>query len=325
MPQDNQQASEKTREQLWAELDAADGATGTAAAKSQAQQLSDADLEAAAADASHASSQQEPGSGAAEEAAPQGGQAASETASTSAEDPYASLPQAVRDELAGLKQIVSQIGTRLRNAEGHIGGINHQLKSHAKAAATAQAEGHRAPTAEQLANAKGDRKALAKLKEEYPEFGAALEAVLQEEREAGGAVQATAAQTNQLPQGTEGMTPQQIQERMDQLERKMAIEAVHRGWEARVATPAFRGWLGRQPREVQLLGASDDPQDAIRLLDLHAEASKPSQTRQQRLNTAAALPNGRTSAGARPKDPSTMSKAELWAYLDQQEAAQQRG
>lgn len=325
MTQENQQTQAKTKEQLWAELDAAEGGNPSTAAQST-QQLSDADLEAAAANASTRTDEQHDAlQEAAHQAAPEGTAAATDATSTSQDDPYAALPQAARDEINGLKSMVEQLGTRLRNAEGHIGGINHQLKQASKAAASTRAEGHAAPTQEQLAAARSNNAALAKLKEEYPEFGAALEAVLKEERQAGASPQGAENDAPELNAPGNGLTQQQLLEQIEELKRELTVESAHPGWKQRVATPAFRGWLARQSREVQLLGASSDPGDAIRLLDLHATAAKQSQHKQQRLDAAAALPNGRTAAGARPKDPSTMTKAEYWAYLDQQEAQQARG
>ena len=76
--------------------------------------------------------------------------------------------------------------------------------------------------------------------------------------------------------------------------------------------------LQRQPREVQLLAASESPQDAIRLLDLHDDAMKSgSSQRTQRLNSAAAIPSGRSGAHVRQKAVEDMTPEEYWRYLDE--------
>jgi hypothetical protein len=98
----------------------------------------------------------------------------------------------------------------------------------------------------------------------------------------------------------------------------MAVEVRHPGWQDRVQTPEFVGWLQRQPREVQMLAASDSPQDAVRLLDLHGEASTSvTSQRTQRLASAAAIPSGRSGSNTRAKAVEDMTPQEYWAYLDQ--------
>lgn len=308
MTQEANQDTGKTKEQLWAELDTADGLP--AAAQRAEAVASDAELQAAAA----AATEQTPAEGAADKAAPSQQDASGAAAEA---DPYAGWPQAAKDEILGLKTLVTQLGTRMRNAEGHIGGINHQLKEQVRAAQQATAGGHNAPTAAQLAAAQGNDSALAKLKSEYPEFGDALEKVLEER--IGTTRQAQPQQQQEAQpdlQQAEQLSPQEVLQRVDQMQREFAVESRHPGWQERVKTPGFIGWLGRQDREVQMLAASRAPQDAIRLLDLHAGSTKQGVThRQQRLDAAAAIPDGRASA-ARPKPIEQMTKAEYWAYLD---------
>ena len=82
----------------------------------------------------------------------------------------------------------------------------------------------------------------------------------------------------------------------------------------------FGGGCAAQAREVQLLAASSEPADAIRLLDLHAAAAKQTaETRTQRQASAAAIPMGRGGA-VRTKSTDQMTKQELWEHLDAIEA-----
>ncbi len=316
----SQNPPEKTKEQLWAELDQAEGMTPAVPAQAVTK-ATDAELEQAAAQATPAATTATE-QGAADEAAPQEG-AGTATQATPAADPFANMAPEVKDRILGLETLVTQLGTRLRNAEGHIGGINHQLK----AAQRTTASGHEAPTAAQIAAAQGSDSALAKLKADYPEFGAALEKVLDERigapRAAAPAAQAAPAQQpGEQPSAREILN--RVDARGDELYRQLTVEVAHPGWQKHVKTPAFIGWLQQQPREVQMLGASDEPQDAIRLIDLHKASAQTAVTRQQRLDSAAALPQGRAAAGAKPKPIESMSKAEYWAYLDNLEAQQQR-
>ena len=237
--------------------------------------------------------------------------AADDRSAEQPDDPYAGIPQVVRDEIAGLKSMFEQTVTRLRNAEGHIGGLNGRLKEFSEAAKAARAQGNDAPSAAALREAQGSTSAMAQLKEDYPEFGAALEAA---NNEALKDMRASLEQAKQAP----GVT----QEQLDSLRREMAVERAHPDWQVTVKTPAFAGWLQGQAREVQLLAESASPQDAVRLLDLHQEARGGTQSKTtQRLQAAAAIPMGRAGNTARIKPLDQMSKAEYWAYLDEQDRA----
>lgn len=241
--------------------------------------------------------------------------AAAEGAHGTADDPYAGIPQVVRDEIAGLKTMFSQTVTRLRNAEGHIGGLNGKLKELSEAAKTARAEGNDAPSASALREAQGSKSAMARLKEDYPEFGAALDEAAQEQTRA---VRDALAQAKPAGAAGAGVTQQDL----DALRREFAVERAHPDWQGTVKTPAFAGWLQGQAREVQMLAASDSPQDAVRLLDLHREARSTGADRTtQRLAAAAAIPTGRSGATVRAKPLDQMTKAEYWAYLDEQDRA----
>lgn len=69
-----------------------------------------------------------------------------------------------------------------------------------------------------------------------------------------------------------------------------------------------------------MLAAGDEPEQAIRLLDLYAEfVNKPNPTTQRdtrRLETAAVLPTG-TRSSVKTKNVDEMTGEEYWRYLDQ--------
>lgn len=226
------------------------------------------------------------------------------------DDPYGSLPTTVRDELLGLKSMVGGLTQRLRNAEGHIGGLNSKLQQQVEAARTLSASGGAAPTAREIREAQGDRKATQELYSEYPEFAEALKAALDE-------------QIGGLKSRIDTMQPTQTgvsRAELDAMRAELTVEARHPGWQDIVQTPEFRGWFERQPYETQMLAASDSPQASIRLLDLHQSGrNSAAQDRTRRLDSAAAIPTGRSGSGARAKPIDQMSKAELWSYLDAEE------
>lgn len=217
--------------------------------------------------------------------------------------------QVLLDKIAGLEAMLGQVTQRLRNAEGHIGGLGSQLKQQIQAAQQVTAKGGDAPTAGEIRAAQSNPEAMARLKADYPEFADAMESALNER------LSALEQQLQQARQPVQqGVTPDEIQ----RLRSEMAVEVRHPGWQDRVRTPEFVGWLQRQPREVQMLAASESPQDAVRLLDLHTEAAKSaSSTRTQRLSAAAAIPSGRSGGNVRSKPVEDMTPEEYWAYLDQ--------
>jgi hypothetical protein len=220
-----------------------------------------------------------------------------------------SSEQALMDKISGLESMLGQVTQRLRNAEGHIGGLGSQLKQQVQAAQQVTAKGGEAPTAGEIRAAQANPEKMDALKRDYPEFADAMESALNE-RLSALEQRLTAQQPAQQP----GVSFEEI----SRLRSEMAVEVRHPGWQDRVQTPEFVGWLQRQPREVQMLAASDSPQDAVRLLDLHGEAtSSITSQRTQRLASAAAIPSGRSGSNTRAKAVEDMTPQEYWAYLDQ--------
>ena len=230
-----------------------------------------------------------------------------------AADPYAGLPTYVKDEIVGMKSQLGQALTRLRQAEGHIGGLNSQLKQAMvqRAQQTTADAGGTAPSAGEIRAAQGDSKAMAKLIDEYPDFGAAVKGAVDEQMSA---VKELIKQAS--PAAAPAAQPAVQPADLEAFKRSLLVESRHPGWENEVKTPAFHGWLQGQAREVQMLARSDDPQDAIRLLDLRHDAAGGGRN-QQRLDAAAALPFGRNAPGARAIPEEQMTKAQYWEHLDQ--------
>lgn len=219
--------------------------------------------------------------------------------------------RALLDKIAGLETLLSQVTQRLRNAEGHIGGLGSQLKQQQQVAAQVTAKGGDAPTATEIRDAQKNPEAMARLKADYPEFADAMESALNERL--GSLERQLKQQLQQQP-----AQPSVTQQDMERMRSEMYVEVKHPGWQDRVRTPEFVGWMQRQPREVQMLAASESPQDAIRLLDLHNDAMKSSASqRTQRLSSAAAIPSGRPGANVRQKAVEDMSPEEYWRYLDE--------
>lgn len=231
-------------------------------------------------------------------------------AGTQQQDAPSPDQQALLDRIAGLESALNQTTQRLRNAEGHIGGLNSQLKQQLQTAHQVTAQGGDAPTAKQIAEAQKSSKAMENLRRDYPEFAEAMDAALEER------LQEVVKRIPQ-PQPVQ-MQPSVTTADLNRLQSEFAVEVRHPGWKDTVTQPVFRGWLERQPREVQMLAASESPQDAVRLLDLYADGTKTSAaTRTQRLSAAAAIPSGRSGSGTRAKPVEDMTPDEYWRYLDE--------
>jgi len=213
------------------------------------------------------------------------------------------------DKINGLETQLTQATGRLRNAEGHIGGLNKQLKA-AQQQATNQ--GFDAPNAAELAAAKADPEAMAALKRDYPEFASAMSAALKAELD---------VMKKQLQPQQQAALPENLVTADDlaNMKNDIFVEMHHEGWKDRVRTPQFVGWLTRQSREIQMLASSPDPRDAVRLLDLHAGKPKVSDAG---LTSAAALPSGKGGTRVTQKSVDDMTPEEYWRYLDEQERHQ---
>lgn len=226
--------------------------------------------------------------------------------------------QALLDRITGLELTLQQQAQRLRQAEGHIGGLNSQVRQQLQVAQRVTDAGGAAPSAQQIADAQKSPEALARLKEDYPEFGSAVESVL-------------AAQMAHIEQRLKGLAPQQqiegvvTRQELERARAEWAIDYRHPEWKSTVKEAAFAGWLSRQAPEVQLLAQSESARDAIRLLDLYSDARSTTTQRTQRLTAAAAMPNGRQARGPQQKSVDDMTPAEYWRYLDEQEKAQAKG
>lgn len=219
------------------------------------------------------------------------------------EDPYAGMTAYQKARLIGLEKQNEQLAARVRNVEGHLGGLKSQLMARtAPAAATPGAAD--APTAAELQAAQGSPEAMQNLKRDYPEFAEAIEAVVGQST-----AQLRAELARQQP-AQPGLTPQHVHEAI--------VEFAHPKWKELVVQPEFVGWLEQQPEEVKRLAASDLAADAVKLLDAFKAPNPVLDQRNRRLQSQAGIPSGR--AGTRGgKSVDEMTDAEYWAYLDKQD------
>jgi len=216
----------------------------------------------------------------------------------------------LEEKIASLEQINSRQADRLRAVEGRIGGLMSQLSQ-----ALAAPKG-KAPPKES-----GDdpNALLDELVRDYPEFATPLSKMLKaREAEIESTVTAKIAELAQQQRAQ--------QEALETQRREIPVDLAHPGWQERVASPEFNAWLGQQAADVRALAESSKPQDAIRLLDLAYPRSRPADdTKQRRLEAAARLPTGNAGSSIKAKPFEEMTDpAEIWAYLDAKERAEQR-
>lgn len=196
------------------------------------------------------------------------------------------------DPLAEMKAHLEQFEKRIRNAEGHIGGLNHNQKllqetlQASKAAAQAVDD---KPTQKQMSDAVGNPREWEDLKADFPEWAAATERFL--EHKIGGKPSVDVDEIKRQVQSVRAETEASIRgEIIDS-----SLDAVFPGWKDEVKTPAFGGWLSTQSEDIQKLGASPRIGDAARLLRLYEKRevkSAPKPNIRQELIKAAVTPRG---------------------------------
>lgn len=178
----------------------------------------------------------------------------------------------VVEPLSELQELENRLATRMRNVEGHIGGLKSQLQR----AFEAKKEGVQdtvAPTNAQIQDAagrKGSTEKLDALRTEFPEWADALTEL--EENLAAPQAASTA------PQG-ETFTREEVANlvtaEQNRLREIFKVDTAHPGWEETRNTPEFAHWRDSQPETVQVLADSSVAADAIKMLDLYKEATKP--------------------------------------------------
>jgi len=164
------------------------------------------------------------------------------------DDPYAGLSEFQKQKLIGLEAQNAAMANRLRNVEGHIGGIRSQMTREQQAA---QARAQSQPSVQEIRAAQNSPEKLALLKEDYPEVADAIQEVIEHQARS---LRSELAARQQAPAG---VTPEQLEERVNE----MALEAVHPGWKEDAAKPEFVGWLRQQPKDVQELAYSPMARD----------------------------------------------------------------
>lgn len=201
-----------------------------------------------------------------------------------------------------LQQVKNLIDGRLRNHTGDIGKmLDKRLKemapAAAAAAATAKADGAAAPSNQQISDALKSGEKFKKLAEDFPEWG---EAFLEMQGIAAASLEASLVDKILAKVPKSEVTLDAVTKG-----HMASVTAAHRTWKKDINSPQFATWLDTQDASTKALAESDDPEEAIDLLDRYYAAQKPAApapqappANQQRLE-AAAVP-AKSGSGRQP-------------------------
>ena len=183
--------------------------------------------------------------------------------------------QELRDLIAKQNELIEKQGQRLRNAEGHFGGLNHTQKQLQETLAASKAASQKvadAPTQAQVEDAIDSPEEWKALKADFPDWASATEKYMD-------------ARMRKLPavdvDGLQKQVAEQIKGETEAVRREIiesSLDAVFPDWKSEINSPAFSEWRSKQPPEIEALAASAKVGDAARMLKLFAEskAVKPS-------------------------------------------------
>lgn len=250
----------------------------------------------------------------AEEAAPQD-PISEEPPAQAPEDPFAGLPEAVRQQLAKIDELTqsnAQLLQHVRSAEGRVAAMQREFQQARQAATNVAPQD--APSQGQMTAAAKNPEKWEQLKEDFPEWASAMEEYVASKL---GAFQPQRA--GLTPEVVEGYVQQQVaqtKEEMTRLVEEARIEGKYEDWRDTVKTPEFAAWYAVQSPETKALAASTRAKDAIAMLDLYEKARErpASEVRQQRNQRLAAAVTTRPGQTPPPKTLDDMSPEELWHY-----------
>lgn len=222
-----------------------------------------------------------------------------------AEPTPAATPAAptAEERMARLEQLMAQVGNDVKQFGGRVSAMQREM---AQAENARKAAGDAAPTKAQVDAAKTDSKKWVQLKEDFPEWGEAIEEYVA----ARVPTQAPAAPA------APAVDPEAIKA---QLKRELQQELIvdrYPDWQHVAKTNEFQTWFNAQPAEFRKLGESERGADVIHVFDKFNEAKTKSvadiqQNRRQKLGAAAGVGQpGRTVPPA--KSESELTAEEIW-------------
>lgn len=196
------------------------------------------------------------------------------------------------------QELENRLSTRMRNIEGHFGGLKSQITAALEARQETQASGGEAPTQRAIQEASKSSAKLDALKADFPEWGEALDEQFADLEER---VTAKVGNTGELETNLTQRLDQAVEMSGTRLREIIRVDAAYPDWEDTIETDKFSGWKAGQSQEVQDLADSPRAADAIKMLrmyDEYLERTAKKQAQTQRLEEAVMPTRGGTSQRA---------------------------
>ncbi len=222
--------------------------------------------------------------------------AAAAAAAAATPNEWEGVPAVIRKKFEALDALTG----RMRNIEGHIGGLNNGVKELKAALDTAQAastSGKGAPSQDAIVNAAGSTEKWELLKAQWPEWAEGFEELVNT-RSGGQAVD-----VEKLTKDVTGRTEAIVQSGLNEAEERALVRFHYPTWRADVKTPEFGAWLEKQPDDIKKLCDSTSADDTLKVLGAYKEhresvkAAEATRLRNQRRVQGAITPLG---TGAAP-------------------------
>jgi hypothetical protein len=256
------------------------------------------------------------------------------------------------DPLSLVQSTIAELAKSHQETVGNVRQISSAVaqlnQTKAEAAIAAAAPTPKGLTEAEIAAAAKDPDEWEQIKAENPEWGKAIEKVLEHRLKAAIAAQPK-VDADQIAKDIEARIRAGLQSEIapvvqstltqsKQAERQMseayqAVAAVHPEWTKTIATPEFESWKAKQSPGIRALYTSPDPDDAIQMLNLYV-GSKPAEKptgksadqvaaeRQAKLSQSV-IPTG-AQASRGQVDTTNMTWEEDWALLSKLKQANKR-
>lgn len=242
---------------------------------------------------------------------------------------------AVNESIAALARSIEESRRDVRAINGRVGGLADQFKqTKAEASVAKAAAAPGGPSQAEIDAASKDPAEWDTLKGDFPEWATAVEKYVASKVRAPASpaidIEGLITQKlNTVPQMVQSAIREERQRELQEQRVIAQIETAHPGWTTVAASPEFHAWKATQAPGIRALADSDDPADAIEMLNLYSAVRTPSTSgktsaqvaaeRQKRLNSSVG-----TSRAQAPGPRATVALADLdddqlWAYYDRQD------
>jgi hypothetical protein len=204
------------------------------------------------------------------------------------EDKPAAKPDPLAEVLARMDKM-QQSHDRLA---GTLGSVQQQMQANLAAAKAATGQVADAPGQADIKRAVADPAEWEALKRDFPEWGLAVEGLLEA----------------RLPKFDANAFEQKVTEAIEGKAKAMqtqiidaSLTAVFPGWKQDVASTEFKAWMDAQPEDIQKTRYSDDVGDVARTLNLYAKHKADAAAQKAAADAEQANKGGKKDTSAREK------------------------